>query len=76
MDEKKDPAMVAEASPIGSDVDATVVEDIYIDPAREKAALRKFDIWFIPVAFTFLVLSSLDRNNVGFMNKCYRSFQG
>lgn len=39
-------------------------EIIFIDPEREKAALRKFDIWLVPVAFTFLVLSSLDRSNV------------
>ena len=40
------------------------VADIYIDPELEKAALRKFDKWLLPVAFTFLVLSSLDRSNV------------
>lgn len=51
----------------------TVVQDasseegmaIYISPEREAAALRKFDRWLVPVAFAFLVLSSLDRNNVG-----------
>ncbi|KAL4899314.1 major facilitator superfamily domain-containing protein [Aspergillus multicolor] len=31
----------------------------------ERAALRKFDKWLVPVAFIFLVLSSLDRNNIG-----------
>ncbi|VUC29708.1 unnamed protein product [Clonostachys rosea] len=39
--------------------------EIYIDPGKEKAALRKFDMWLVPVAFTFMVLSSLDRNNIG-----------
>ncbi|KAL1898439.1 hypothetical protein Sste5346_003342 [Sporothrix stenoceras] len=38
---------------------------IYISPEREAAALRKFDRWLVPVAFAFLVLSSLDRNNLG-----------
>jgi hypothetical protein len=37
---------------------------IHIDPEKEAAALRKFDRWLVPVAFAFLVLSSLDRNNV------------
>ncbi|KAL2815241.1 major facilitator superfamily domain-containing protein [Aspergillus cavernicola] len=35
------------------------------DTEREKAALRKFDKWLVPVAFIFLVLCSLDRNNIG-----------
>lgn len=43
-----------------SDVAAT----IYIDPQKEAAALKKFDRWFVPVAFCFLLLSYLDRNNV------------
>ena len=46
-----------------------VVADIYIDPLREKAALRKFDKWLVPVAFSFLVLSSLDRNTVSLVLK-------
>ena len=37
---------------------------IYIDPQKEKAALRKFDKLFLPMAFVFLILSSLDRTNV------------
>jgi hypothetical protein len=37
---------------------------IYIDPKDEKAALHKFDKFFVPVAFIFLVLSALDRSNV------------
>lgn len=40
------------------------VLDISIDPKQERAALRKFDQWLVPVAFIFMVLSSLDRNNV------------
>ncbi|KAF7186673.1 putative transporter [Pseudocercospora fuligena] len=40
-------------------------EDIYIDPAKEAAAFRKFDIYVLPVSVVFLVLSSLDRNNLG-----------
>ncbi|KAI4865673.1 major facilitator superfamily domain-containing protein [Hypoxylon rubiginosum] len=49
----------------GIDSPSELVVDIYIDPEKEKAALRKFDKWLVPVAFCFLVLSSLDRNNLG-----------
>lgn len=37
---------------------------IRIDPEKEAAALRKFDIYLLPVSVVFLVLSALDRNNV------------
>lgn len=40
---------------------ATVID---IDPVKEAAARRKFDMYVVPVSFIFLVLSSLDRNNV------------
>jgi len=38
---------------------------IYIDPAKEAACRRKFDKYVVPVSVIFLVLSTLDRNNVG-----------
>ena len=60
--EAKSP-VVLDASSKTSEPSETAV-DIYIDPEIEKAALRKFDKWLLPVAFTFLVLSSLDRSNV------------
>ncbi|EXJ59327.1 uncharacterized protein A1O5_12208 [Cladophialophora psammophila CBS 110553] len=41
---------------------ATVID---IDPVKEAAARRKFDMYVVPVSFIFLVLSSLDRNNLG-----------
>ena len=37
---------------------------IYIDPEKEAAALRKFDRYVVPVSVIYLVLSTLDRNNV------------
>jgi hypothetical protein len=37
---------------------------IHIDPEKEAAALRKFDLYLLPVSVVFLVLSALDRNNV------------
>ncbi|KAF6831054.1 major facilitator superfamily transporter [Colletotrichum plurivorum] len=40
-------------------------EAVQIDPIIEKAALRKFDKFLLPVAFLFLLLSSLDRSNIG-----------
>ena len=58
--------MEASDVPVAVDPTASSEEavEIYIDPAKEAAALRKFDRWLVPVAFCFLVLSSLDRNNV------------
>lgn len=50
--------------PLEDEIIASSAVEIYIDPIKEKAALRKFDKWLVPVAFIFLVLSSLDRNNV------------
>lgn len=44
-----------------SEIAGTVIS---IDPAKEAAARRKFDIYVLPVSVIFLVLSSLDRNNV------------
>ncbi|KAH8886035.1 MFS general substrate transporter [Thozetella sp. PMI_491] len=59
--------MVAKANaPVDiADLRSSSPADIYIDPEKEKAAMKKFDKWLVPVAFVFLVLSSLDRNNVG-----------
>lgn len=37
---------------------------IYIDPAKEAACRKKFDLYVVPVSVIFLVLSTLDRNNV------------
>ncbi|KAF9882166.1 putative high-affinity nicotinic acid transporter protein [Colletotrichum karsti] len=41
------------------------VDTIRIDPQLEKAALKKFDKFLLPVAFLFMLLSSLDRSNIG-----------
>jgi hypothetical protein len=43
---------------------AGTVTVIYIDPKKEAAARRKFDLYVVPVSVIFLVLSTLDRNNV------------
>jgi hypothetical protein len=64
LEEKKDPVVLEETSPVDSDNEIATVVDIYIDPEKEKAALKKFDKYLVPVAFVFMVLSSLDRNNV------------
>lgn len=39
-------------------------ETIYIDPEKEAACRAKFDKFVVPVSVIFLVLSTLDRNNV------------
>ena len=41
---------------------------IYIDPEKEKAALRKFDRYVVPASFVFMVLCALDRSNVRKIN--------
>ncbi|KGO38456.1 Major facilitator superfamily domain, general substrate transporter [Penicillium expansum] len=38
---------------------------IYIDPEKEAAARRKFDKYLVPVSLIFIILSALDRNNIG-----------
>jgi hypothetical protein len=35
-----------------------------IESDKEVAALKKFDTYLVPVALIFIILSSLDRNNV------------
>jgi hypothetical protein len=42
----------------------TVSPVIYIDPAKEAACRKNFDTYVVPVSVIFLVLSTLDRNNV------------
>ena len=68
MVDSKNPAMVDEKSAnhgseisIGSSRDAAT---IYVDPEKEKACLKKFDKYFLPQAFIFLLLNYLDRSNV------------
>jgi hypothetical protein len=39
-------------------------ELIYIDPEKEAACRAKFDKYVVPVSVIYLVLSTLDRNNV------------
>lgn len=51
-------------SHVSEEATAGTSELIYIDPAKEAAAFRKFDKYVLPVSVVFLVLSSLDRNNV------------
>lgn len=41
-----------------------VLDDISYDQEAENKALRKFDIYVFPVSVIFIVLATLDRNNV------------
>ncbi|KAM6516547.1 hypothetical protein FALCPG4_014730 [Fusarium falciforme] len=43
----------------------TAQDDIYIDPAAEKALLRKLDRWIVPPVMLLYLLSFLDRVNIG-----------
>ena len=61
MDKKNDIIESIDAQGDIADGTSTV---IYIDPKKEAAALAKFDKTVLPVSVIFLILSSLDRNNV------------
>lgn len=37
---------------------------IEIDPIKERAAMKKFDMFVLPVSVIFMILAALDRNNV------------
>jgi hypothetical protein len=37
----------------------------YIDPVLEKAVLRKFDKWLLPQMMLLMLVSNLDRSNIG-----------
>ena len=59
------PAVVDINEPVDSCSEIGQVSSvIYIDPEKEAAARRKFDKYVVPVSVIFLVLSTLDRNNV------------
>lgn len=65
MDETKIPTVHDYKGPEdSSDEGVSEVAQIYVDPEKEKAALKKFDKIFLPQAFIFLVLNYLDRSNV------------
>jgi hypothetical protein len=70
MADSKIPVMVDEKFPedISEEVMIGDASTIYIDPEKEKACLRKFDKFFMPQAFAFLVLNYLDRSNVSIFN--------
>ena len=63
MAEDKKPVVVDEDSCVdyGSSEAGPV---IYIDPVKEAACRKKFDLYVVPVSVIYLVLSTLDRNNV------------
>ena len=49
-----------------SPVEQAVGEAIpYIDPELEKKVLRKFDIWLLPQMMILVMISFLDRSNIG-----------
>lgn len=62
--EKKLPKDSTNLVDIDSEVATSSTTIIYIDPEKEKAAFKTFDKFVLPVSVIFMVLSSLDRNNV------------
>lgn len=60
---EKPPVVMTTDSSVEPEAHGTITE-IYIDPAKEAAVMRKFDKYVLPVSVVFLVLSTLDRNNV------------
>ncbi|KUL89609.1 hypothetical protein ZTR_00610 [Talaromyces verruculosus] len=68
MDAPEKPPMVMTADNSAADTSVERMAPgsiIYIDPKKEAAVLRKFDKFVLPVSVVFLVLSTLDRNNLG-----------
>jgi hypothetical protein len=63
LETKKDKHVICETDD-GPDHAVGTTTTIYIDPAREAAVRRKFDIYVVPVSVIYLVMSTLDRNNV------------
>jgi hypothetical protein len=63
MDELKKPEVVESHASVDYGV-SEAGPVIYIDPEKEAACRRKFDIYLVPISVIYLVLSTLDRNNV------------
>jgi hypothetical protein len=40
----------------------------YIDPVLEKSVLQKFDKWLLPQMMLLMLISNLDRSNIGKMS--------
>ncbi len=57
-------AMVVSTATTNDDCGEGESSTIDLDPKKEAAAMAKFDKTVLPVSMVFLILSSLDRNNV------------
>jgi hypothetical protein len=68
MEDLKTPVAINEKFPenVSEELMIGDASTIFIDPEKEKACLRKFDKFFLPQAFVFLVLNYLDRSNVSY----------
>lgn len=64
MDKKEDKDYTVDVVTEEGEVVAGTSELIYVDPVKEAACRAKFDKYVVPVSVIFLVLSTLDRNNV------------
>ncbi len=68
MSDKKNTEVESGVAAIASGVDETsshVADEIYIDPVMEKRVMSKFDRYMLPQFAVLLLISFLDRSNVG-----------
>lgn len=59
------PAMVSATNNSHKSAEAMAASEIYIDPEKEKAIIRKFDYLVLPQFVIILILAYLDRTNIG-----------
>jgi hypothetical protein len=45
--------------------DSGPLDELFIDPARERRLVRKLDIWLSPMMILLFLMSYLDRSNIG-----------
>lgn len=45
--------------------DVAPLQDLYIDPTKEKKLLRKLDTWIAPIMTIIFLTAYLDRSNIG-----------
>lgn len=67
MSEKQDLDAFPPEKPSTNDgeLEASTVDELYIDPAKEVKLLAKLDIFFVPVIMLVYLTCFLDRSNIG-----------
>jgi hypothetical protein len=59
------PPMMSATNESHKSAEAMAASEIYIDPEKEKAIIRKFDFLVLPQFVIILILAYLDRSNIG-----------